>query len=124
MRYQTGWGLVGTGLVGAGGQILFAAHDAGHFEEVAVAIGGAVEDCFAVGVGFLVVFAGDVAGIDRAGGGLDAGGVEFTQLLDVVQDAADLAGKLGFFLGGEGKAGEEGDFVDLGLVNHGIGNGG
>ena len=55
------------------------------------------------------------------GGGFDAGDVDFRQLLDVVQDVAELLRKFRFLFGREREAGELGDVVDVELGRGGHG---
>ena len=62
--------------------------------------------------------AGDIVGPDvfhwkGVSGRLDAGDVDFSQLLDVVQDIAELLRKPGFFLGGQGDAREVSDVINV-----------
>lgn len=69
----------------------------GNFEEVAILVGGATEDAIAIVKGLQGIITGDIAHFNSPGGGLDIGGIEFGELVKIIQNAAQLDGELLFF---------------------------
>ena len=76
-------------------------------------MGGVFEDFFDGEAGLDDVLAEDIVQGQGMGHGLDAGHVDFADLIDVLEDGGELGGELGQLIFGEGEAGEFGDVADL-----------